>query len=135
MDELIARIVASVGIDEDIARNAVGIILKFLDKDGPSEQAGALIDALPGARQLLEAASQSDDSGGGLMGGLGNMLGGLGGGMGAMAALNELTSAGLDMDQVKGVTSEVVGFAREKAGADLVDEVISSIPGLGQIAG
>lgn len=134
MDELFARIIANVGIDADVAKKAVGIILSFLNKDGPAEQVGSLLDALPGARDLLAEHDSADTGGGGLLGGLGNALGGLGGGMGAMAALNEMTSAGLNLDQVKGVTEEVIGFAKEKAGADVVDEVIASIPGLSQYA-
>jgi len=134
MDELIARIAANVGIDESLAKTAVGIILKFLNKDGPADKVAPLLDALPGARELLAAQPGKESSGGGLLGGIGSLLGGLGGGMGAMAALSEMSSAGLDMDQVKGVTEEVVGFAKEKAGADIVDEVIASIPGLSQIA-
>ncbi|MEP3665207.1 MAG: DUF2267 domain-containing protein, partial [Roseibium sp.] len=65
-----------------------------------------------------------------LLGGLGSMMGG---GMGAMAALNELTNAGLDMDGVQSVVKELVSYAKEKAGEDVVDEVISKIPGLSQI--
>lgn len=134
MDELIARIISNVGIDEDVAKKAVGIILSFLDKDGPSDQVGTLLDALPGARDLLAAHDGEQSGGGGLLGGLGNMLGGMGGGMGAMAALSQMTSAGLELDQVKGVTEEVIGYAKEKAGADVVDEVIAAIPGLNQYA-
>ena len=50
-----------------------------------------------------------------------------------MAALNELTSAGLDMGQVQTVAKELVGYAKEKAGDEVVDEVISQIPGLSQV--
>ena len=60
------------------------------------------------------------------------LLGGFGGMGGAMAAMNELTSAGLDMGQVQGVTQEVVGFAKEMAGEDTVNRIVGSIPGLGQ---
>ncbi|WP_346898586.1 DUF2780 domain-containing protein [uncultured Roseibium sp.] len=128
MEELINRIVAASGVSEEQAREAIAIILKFLKKDGPEEQMQQIFDALPGARELV--AEREGKGGGGLLGGLGSMMGG---GMGAMAALNELTSAGLDMGEVQSVTKELVAFAKEKAGDDVVDEVISQIPGLSQV--
>ncbi|WP_346910655.1 DUF2267 domain-containing protein [uncultured Roseibium sp.] len=128
MEELINRIVAASGVGEEQAREAIAIILKFLNKDGPEEQMRQIFNALPGARELV--AEREGKGGGGLLGGLGSMMGG---GMGAMAALNELTSAGLDMGEVQSVTKELVAFAKEKAGDDVVDEVISQIPGLSQV--
>lgn len=127
MEELIKRIVGKTDIGDELAEQAVGIILRFLNKDGPSALVGQVIDAIPGARALVDA--EGNGKGGGLLGGLTGMVGG----MGAMGALNELTSAGLDMSQVQSVTKEVVGFAKEKAGDDLVDEIIDAIPGLSQV--
>jgi len=129
MEELIKRIMAAAGIDEEVAKNAIGIILGFLNKEGPEDKMQQIFDALPGAAELV-AAREETRGGGGLLGGLGSMMGG---GMGAMAALNELTNAGLDMDGVQSVVKELVSYAKEKAGDDVVDEVISQIPGLSQI--
>ena len=52
MDELVARLVANVGVDKATAEKAVGIILDFLLKEGPSDKVQALIDQLPGAEAL-----------------------------------------------------------------------------------
>lgn len=126
MEELIGRIAANVGIDEGLARNAVGIILNFLNKEAPADKMQTLLAAIPGAGDMVESSGESS-------GGLGGMLGGMMGGMGgAMAAMNELTSAGLDMGQVQSVTREVVGYAKEKAGDDIVDQIVGNIPGLSQ---
>ncbi|AXS39892.1 DUF2267 domain-containing protein [Breoghania sp. L-A4] len=127
MNELIERIVAKTGISPELARQAVAIILRFLNKDGPSDLVRQVIDAIPGARDLIEEKDTA--GGGGMLGGLAGMMGG----MGAMGALNELTSAGLDMSQVQSVTKEVVTFAKEKADEDTVDEIINAIPGLSQV--
>ncbi|QFT31521.1 DUF2780 domain-containing protein [Roseibium porphyridii] len=129
MEELINRIMAAAGIDEGLATNAVGIILGFLNKEGPEDKMQLIFDALPGAQALVEAREENG-GGGGLLGGLGSMMGG---GMGAMAALNELNSAGLDMDGVQSVAKELISYAKEKAGDDVVDDVVSQIPGLSQI--
>ncbi|GAB4515850.1 MAG: hypothetical protein Tsb0019_14900 [Roseibium sp.] len=128
MEELINRIMAAAGIEEEVARNAIGIILGFLNKEGPEDKMQLIFDALPGAADLV--AAREETRGGGFLSGLGSMMGG---GMGAMAALNELTNAGLDMDGVQSVVKELVSYAKEKAGDDVVDEVISQIPGLSQI--
>ncbi|QGZ36752.1 DUF2267 domain-containing protein [Stappia indica] len=132
MDELIGRVAAAAGIREDLARQAIGIILKFLDRDGPPDAVAQVLAALPGASQLM--AEQGGGGGGGLLGSLAGKLGGsIGGGMGAMAALNELTNTGLDMGEVQAVTRELVQAARERAGDDVVDRLVASIPGLGQV--
>jgi hypothetical protein len=118
MNELIARLVANVGIDQAAAEKSVGIILDFLKKEGPPDKVQALIDKLPGAEPLL--AAQAADSGGMFaMGGL-------------MGAGTKMMGAGLSMGQVQGVTKEVIAYAREKAGEDTIGEIVGSIPGLGQ---
>jgi len=118
MDELIGRLVASVGIERDVAEKAVVIILQFLQKEAP-DQAPKLIAALPGAEAML--AAQPPSGGGFEMGGL-------------MGAGTKLMGIGLSMGQVQGVTRETLAFAREKAGEDAVGEVVGAVPGLSQFA-
>ena len=119
MDELIARLVANVGVDKSAAEKAVGIILEFLRKDGPPDKVQILIDKLPGAEQLLQA---QEGLGGASMFGMGGIMG----------AGTKMMAAGLSMGQVQGVTREIIAYAREKVGDDLVGEIVGSIPGLSQ---
>ena len=114
MDELVSRIASHVGVDESVARREVEIILGFLKDAGPEDDVATLLDEMPGGREAAEAGS------------------GAAGFMGAMGAFNALTKAGLGMGEVQGVVKEVVGFAKEKAGAERVDAVIAAIPGLSQ---
>lgn len=134
MEELISRITSMLGIDESLANKAVGIILNLLKSAGPEDKVSQLLEAIPGASELLESAGESSGGGlGGLMGSLGGMMGGsMGGAMGAMSALSELKEAGLSTDQMQGLGKEVLGFAREKVGEDTVGEIVSAIPGLDQ---
>lgn len=118
MDELIARLVANVGVDREAAAKAVGIILDFLVKEGPPEKVKPLIDKLPGAQVLLDA-QKGEDGGMFAMGGL-------------MGAGSKMMAAGLSMSQVQGVTKETIAYAREKAGEDAVGEIVGAIPGLSQ---
>ena len=128
MQDLIQRIVQNVGIDQDTATSALGIILNFLNKEGPQDKVGALMDMLPGARAVM--ADQDGGGGGGLMGMMGGLMGGGAGGL--MAVMGQLTSAGVGMGDVQSVTQEVIGYAKEKAGPEAVNAVLSQIPGLGQ---
>jgi hypothetical protein len=117
MEELIARLVANVGVDKAAAEKSVGIILDFLRKEGPADKVQALIDKLPGAEALLQ--SQSADAGGSMFG-----MGGI------MGAGTKMMAAGLSMGQVQGVTKETIAYARDKAGEDVIGEIVGAIPGL-----
>ncbi|MHA1190512.1 MAG: DUF2267 domain-containing protein [Alphaproteobacteria bacterium] len=121
MEELIQRIVANVGVDEGIARKAVGVVMSFLHSDGPTDKVEELAGKIDGAADYFGA---SDSEGGGM---LGSLMGG-----GAMAAVGKLQGLGLGMGEIQGVTSETIAFAKEKCGDDLVDEIVGAIPGLSQ---
>ena len=119
MEELISKIVSEVELEEETARKAVGIVLHLVKTEGsPTESVEQIFEAMPGSSELAEA----EEEGGGLMGALGG---------GAMAAFNKLTQAGLNMSQMQGVGAQVLSYAKEKTSDDLVDEVVNSIPGLG----
>ncbi len=116
MDELVKRLVAETGIDQDAAVKAVGIIFAFLMSEGPAEQVKAVLDRVPGAQDALAGAGS-----GGAMGGV-------------MGAGMQLMGLGLGMDQVQQVTRVVMAYAREKVGEDKVGEIVAAIPGLSQFA-
>jgi hypothetical protein len=116
MDELIARLVADVGVDRSAAEKAVGIILDFLVKEGPADKVQPLMAKLPGA-EALRAKTGSESSG--LMSGV-------------MGAGMRMMSAGLTMGEVQDVARAVLAYAREKAGDKAISEVGAAIPGLAQ---
>lgn len=124
MEELISRISESVGIDADVAQKAVGMILSFLQKEGPSDKVEQMIAAFPGAKELIAEG----EGGGGMLGGL---LSAVGGG-GIMGLGSQLMGMGLGMGEVTGVAKETLGFAREKIGDEAIDDVVNAIPGLSQ---
>ena len=116
MDELLDRLVAKADVDRVVAEKAIGIILAFLLKEGPSDKVQALIDATPGAEAAVQAA---------------NVEGGFGMG-GIMGVGTKLMAAGLGMDQMQRATAELLAYARGKIGEDAVSDILGSIPGLGQ---
>jgi hypothetical protein len=120
MDELVDRIVANVGVDRSVAEKSVGIIFDFLSKEGPTDKVHALLDQLPGADAAI-AAARADDAGG-LFGSMGGIMG----------VGSRLMSAGLGMGEIQGVTRELIAYAREKAGDDAVNSIVTAVPGLSQ---
>jgi len=126
MQELINRVVAAAGLDHERAEKAVGTILSLVRSQGPRDKVDRLFDKLPGAAALADRHGRDGAVKGGLLGGL------LGGGlMGApLAAVGKLQAAGLSMGEIKAVGYEVLAYAKEKAGTDLVRDVAGSIPGL-----
>jgi hypothetical protein len=124
MEELIARITANAGVDESTARQAVRVILSFLHNAGDSEKVVALAERVPGLEQYVDPGA-GDPAG--TLGGLGGLMG-----AGAMAVLGKLQALGLGMGQIQAITKETVAFAREKAGDEIVNDIVGSIPGLSQ---
>ena len=126
MEELINRVVANVGLEPAMAEKAVGLILGFLQKNGPPTEIGNLMTAMPGAAEL---AAQHSEEGGGLVGGLMNMMGA---GGGVMALGQQLMGAGIGMGQIQTLSKEVFAYGQEKAGEDTMGAIVGAIPGLSQ---
>jgi hypothetical protein len=126
MDELINRLVANVGIDAGLAQKAVGLILGFLQKEGPAAEVGQLLGSMPGATDLI--AQHAGGGGGGMLGGLMGMMGG----GGVMGLGQQLMGAGLSMGQMGDVGKELFAYGREQAGEDTMGAIVGSIPGLSQ---
>jgi hypothetical protein len=122
MEELINRIAADAGIEPGIAEKAVGMILLFLRKEGPKDEIDALFAAVPGA---AEAADEAADEKGAAA-----FAGSMGGGL--MGLAGQLTGLGLGMGEMQTSGRDVFAYVREKAGDELVGEIVSAIPGLGQ---
>jgi len=130
MDELVARLTGATGLSADTAVKAVGMILAFLEKEGPAAEVAQLVDSLKGGRELTNAALNADSGAGGLMGMLGGMMGHLGGGIAGLGG--QLMGIGLDLGQMQTLGKELFAFAAEKAGPDVVGKIVSEVPGLGQ---
>lgn len=88
-----------------------------------------MIEAIPGAPELVAQYNGEGSNGGGLLGGL---MSAIGGGGGVMALGQQLMSQGLGMGEITALAKETIAFAKEKAGDEVVDEVVASVPGLSQ---
>jgi hypothetical protein len=115
MEELINRIVAHVGLDATVAKKSVGMMLGFLQQNGDAAKVSALINALPGGAEAVTEANYQQGFMPGVMG-----LG------------SQLMQNGLGMSEITGVAKETIRYGREKVGNAEIDELVASVPGLGQ---
>ena len=125
MDELIARVSASLGVDAELAKTAIGHVLAFLHKELPEGPVAEFIEKVPGARDLVDAvADKSDGAGTSLLGGLLNS--------GLMGLAGKLNVAGLDMGQIQKLGHEIFAYAETLLGKEKVQQIANSVPGLSQ---
>lgn len=125
MDDLIARISTSAGIEPEVAEKAIGMILGFLRKEGPQAEVDELFATVEGASAL--AAASEENGGANSRNGLMGMMGG-----GLMGLAGRLTGLGLGMGQMQAIGKEVFAYVREQAGDERVGQVAAAIPGLSQ---
>ncbi|NVD38123.1 hypothetical protein HT585_04600 [Ensifer sp. HO-A22] len=128
MNELVTRVAENVGLEPATAEKAVGMILGFLQREAADGPVAQMIASIPGATDLIAQYNGEGTGGGGLLGGLMSAIGG----GGVMALGQQLMSQGLGMGEITSLAKETIAFAKEKAGADVVDEVVASVPGLSQ---
>ena len=127
MNELVTRVADNVGIAPDTAEKAVGMMLGFLQREADDGAVAKMIEAIPGAPDLVAKFNGEGAGGGGLLGGLMSSFGG-----GVMALGQQLMSLGLGMGEITSLAKEIIKVAREHAGDEVVDQVVASVPGLSQ---
>jgi hypothetical protein len=120
MDELISRITSALGVDADVAQQAIGAILAFLQKQAPEGAFGNLLESLPGAQDALDAAP-AEGGGGGLMGALGGLMGGGAGGL--MGLAGQLQNLGIGMGDMQTLGEQFFTYAKEQVGEEQVQEI------------
>ena len=111
MDDLMEEIMTKTGLGKPAVEQALGIIISFLEREGPAGKVTPMIDKLPGARALAEAH---------------------GGSGGLFAVFNDLSAAGLGLGEIREVAGAFIRFAKARLGASEVDAVIRAIPSVAQ---
>src|SRR6478736_5589312 len=78
MNEIVDQIAARVGIPAEVAEKALGMMLGFLQREAADGPVARMIEAIPGASDLVAQYNGAGESGGGGL--LGSIMGALGGG-------------------------------------------------------
>ncbi|KZK81634.1 hypothetical protein PsW64_02221 [Pseudovibrio sp. W64] len=128
MHVLVDRITERTGLDPEKAQPAVGIMLNFIAKNSSKEEVEALLEAFPAAEGFLAIDEATENKG--LLGGLASKMNAS---VGVLAALNEMTSLGLSVEEIQQVAKETVQYTREKVGPEMTDEIVARVPGLAEI--
>jgi hypothetical protein len=133
VDELVRRTAALPGFDADKAQKSVSIVLTKINKHIPNDLSASFFAAIPGSSRLV---AQPDDIHGALPGGLGGMvmsaLGNLLGDDGniLIETYAELEREGVSLDEARAFGMTFAEFAHERAGKQLVGEMVMAAPGL-----
>ncbi|HXW19760.1 MAG TPA: DUF2267 domain-containing protein [Roseiarcus sp.] len=133
MDNLIARVAKAADLDPDVARQSIGLVADFIQREAPKDAVEKLLAKAPEMNSII--ASMPQVGGQGMSPGVRGLMGvaaGAKGGGGLMALGGELMGLGLDMTQIQTVGKEIFAYAREVAGDDVVGEITGAIPGLSQ---
>ncbi|WP_296100781.1 hypothetical protein [uncultured Agrobacterium sp.] len=130
MSEIVTQIADRVGIAPDKAEKALGMMLGFLQREADDAAVAKMIEAIPGAPELVARYNGEGQGGGGLLGGLMSAIGG----GGIMGLGQQLMSQGLGMGEISALAKTTISIARQHAGDEVVDKVIASVPGLSQFA-
>jgi hypothetical protein len=119
MNDIIRQIAEATGIQPNVAEKALGLMLSFIEKEGEDGPAQKMLAAIPGAKDLI---SQYGGGGSGSFLAVGGIMG-LG---------QQLMGQGLGMGEITALAKQTIALAKQYAGEEVVDEVVASIPGLGQ---
>jgi hypothetical protein len=133
MDNLIARVATAANITPDIARQAISLIVDFIEREAPDEAVDKLLAKAPALSAIVASGQATGGEGmGGFVKGLMGVAAGAMGGGGIMALGSQLMELGLGMDEIQTIGKEVFAYAREVAGDDVVGEIAAAIPGVSQ---
>ena len=128
MEELVAQLSAKIGVSPDVATQAIGAVLAFLEREGPADAVAKLVDSITGAREVTNEAMNVQS--GGFMGMLAGMVGHVGGGIAGLGG--QLMALGLDLGQIQAIGKELFAFAEKEAGPEVVGKIVAEIPELQQ---
>ena len=133
MDNLIARVAAAANTTPETARQAVALIVDFIEREGPEDAVATLKDKAPALQAIVASSALSGGEGlGGFIKGMMGTGAGMMGGGGLMALGGHLMGLGLGMDQIQAAGKVVFDYARSHAGDDVMGEISAAIPGLSQ---
>ncbi len=133
MDELIQQLTSKLGIDAAVAKGATDKAMAIVKQHAGDDIFNKISSAIPGASEAAShgsAPAAEANEGGGMLGKLASMassaLGGSAGG--GLELASSLTSAGVGTDKLGTFVTMLVDFIKEKAGKEVMDQVLAKFP-------
>lgn len=132
MDELLQQLTDRLGIDTSTAKSVTAKTMKMLEENVGGDLFSKISSAVPGLTDLIAGDSDpaEESAGGGLLGKLGGLASSvLGDRVGNGLELGTILSkAGIGSDKFGDFVETIVDFIREKAGADVLDQIFEKVP-------
>ena len=123
MDQIIKVIGERLGLSESVVREAIKVLLAFIQKRTAGTKLEKIIAEIPGASALLaEIPAMNLSDGAGLFSRLAGPL------EDAARALSGLRSAGLETNQIGPFIRTFLEKSREIAGPEVVEEFLKQVP-------
>ncbi|WP_152049555.1 DUF2780 domain-containing protein [Tautonia marina] len=133
MSDLFSALQSRTGLAPETLESGVGALLNFIKERLPAERFAQIESAIPQAEAAISAFLSSQSSPGmlekvsGLVGSL------LGDKAGDLPELFEMLSrSGLSIDQAKSFLPAAIEMLNERLPADLIDQILARLPGLGE---
>ena len=134
MDELIEQLTSKLGIDASTAKAVTGKTMKALKDNVGGDVFSKISSAIPGVGDLIsqfgESSSQQSAGGSSMLGKLAgmasSMLGSKAGGGLELGSM--LAEAGLEPEKLGSFLTMIMDFIKDKAGTEVVDQVLEKFP-------
>lgn len=127
MNDLVSQLVGQLGISEQQAQGGTGALLKAAQERMDPAEFDQLLGAVPGVRELLQAAPQHSATGG-LLSGIASMIGGEQSDMAqATRLLTAFGSLNLGKDEIMKFVPIVVDYLKTHGGESIVDDLRAAL--------
>ncbi|MEW4569997.1 DUF2780 domain-containing protein [Tautonia sp. JC769] len=133
MPDFFSSLQSETGLAPEAVESGVGALLSFIKERLPAEVYAGIESALPHAQQAI-STFLAGESKSGMLGQVGSLIGNLfGEKVGDLPKLLEmLAKSGLSIDQAKAFLPAAIAMLKDHLPEELVEQIFSRIPGLGE---
>lgn len=137
MQEQIQQMAATLGLKPEQIQSGLNTVVQFIQSKVPAPVWQQLAAAMPQVQgwvgQAMTMAAPATQAAGGMAASLGARLGAAGGDLAGLMA--ELKKSGITPDKAMQLLPMVLEQIKAKAGPDVLQKVMASVPGLSGVAG
>src|SRR5262245_20596785 len=129
MADITSELASRTGISEDAARKGLGIVLGLLKNNLPEDNFTKVTAAVPGAEEMMAAASPtSEPTSGGVMDTVKGAIGHIFGSGSTEALLAKFGQLGLTPEQIQAFLPQVAEFLKGKVPDSVMNQITALLP-------